>query len=977
MRRPLALLAAAMALAWGAEGAPAVVRPNVRYSTVAWPGLEIHLPAAHAARLAPLAARLEALYRRMVADAGWRPSGTLHVALSDDADGHNGFSTVVPLRLVHLQLGPSRPESALFAGHDETIRTAIHEFAHHLSNDRNHGFRATLESLFGRIAPSDPLSLIAFLLSTPNHVLSPPFWHEGVAQWAETAYADPASPWAGRGRDSLVHMVWRLDAAAGGVPPVGEWRLSWHRWPFGERAYHYGAAYARFLAGAFGDRRGMWRMVEEQGRLTTPFAFDDGALAAVGWRHAELLAMARGALAAEQDAALAALRAGGAVATPGRLTPRQWRVAAPAWLDDRTLLHAGDSPYGRPGLHLTDAGGAGTQTAAGRAWMLGNVRAIGGGLAVHADAALGGSPWAGSRVRITDGRRILATLPHERLLMPDARRSPGGWEVAAVRLDGGGGRSLVLAGADGAVRPVPTADQPWSPAFRPGRDELCWVETGAFGSRLVLAGLDGGGRRELWRVPARILHPVWDAAGLRIFCASDVSGVANAWCVPVEGGQPQPVTNAIGGVLAAVPSPDGSRLAVLDHDHDGPFLAVLPLDPAAWPTALPRLAPSWPAPVPRQELGPAAVAGPDRPDPVALAPPAAGPAPVPRPYGGLAQLRPRFWTPTLLAVPEGGLGAVAVATDALLTHTVVLSGGAGYHERTPVGLFAWTYNGWLPGVGLIAKRSELGYDRQIIAADGGLYDYAETVDTMEVRLGAGLGGFSRRWQAYLAGGIDRHRPVVRATDDYAGLAVLDPPAIFTGDERYAEAVLAYDAGILYPTSYAREDGPSLALSARASEPRGNRLLAQAAYSLPVWPEQGHQLVAAGRLGWSDGPRDLQGRFWVGGDRATGLPRGYPLTMAGGRAIEAWSLAYRLGLWRPFSGPGPGPWVTRQAVLEGFWEGARAGDEPGDGRWFRSAGAELHLEFEVWLVRFAPGVGYARQIDGAEDDAGYLALGFRW
>jgi hypothetical protein len=45
-----------------------------------------------------------------------------------------------------------------------------------------------LESVFGRVMPSEPLSLGIFLLSTPNHVLSPAFWHEGVAQWAETAF---------------------------------------------------------------------------------------------------------------------------------------------------------------------------------------------------------------------------------------------------------------------------------------------------------------------------------------------------------------------------------------------------------------------------------------------------------------------------------------------------------------------------------------------------------------------------------------------------------------------------------------------------------------------------------------------------------------------------------------------------------------------------------------------------------------------
>ena len=959
----LALLAAS---AWSEE----VFKPNVRYSTFTAPGIEVHVQSAQAEQLKPFAERAVAVYARMIADAGWTPSRTLHLVLTDDEDAHNGFSTVVPFPLVNVQLGPTRPESGLFAGDDESMRTLVHELGHHLANDRNHGWRGVLESVFGRVMPSEPLSLGIFLLSTPNHVLSPAFWHEGVAQWAETAYADPASAWGGRGRDSLNHMAWRLDAAGPGIPSASTWRLDYQAWPYGNRAYLYGLAYTRWLSGAFGDRRGLWRVVDDQGRLSTPFAFIGGAEGSLGFSHDRLIERARVDLQAEQDIALAALRSQPLTVVP-RLTPRQWRVAAPAW-QASGLLHAGDSPTAQPALHTTSLGTASFPSLAWpgpSAWLLGNVRRVDDRTAVYADAAVGGDRWERSQVRLLVDGSVEHAWDDGRLIQPDARRSGDGFLFAAIRLDGAGEQSLAL--SDGRI--VAVQGRPWSPAFRPGRDELCWVETDQAGSRLVLADLAGGTRRVLWQVRGRILHPVWDAEGQRVFCASDVSGVANGWCVPVDG-EARPVTHTIGGVLAVVPSPDGASLAVLDHDADGPFIGVIPLDPTAWPAQLPRLPLAWPAPVERQALGPA-VSGDDRADPQP-ATAAASPLPPAQPYSGLASLRPRFWTPTTMAVPEGGLGAVAVATDALLTHTVVASAGVAYHERSPVGLAAWTYSGWNPGLGLIVKRAELGYDQQVWASDMQLHDYVETVDTVEGRIGYGLGGYGRRWQMWLAAGLDEHRTVEAASEDYDGLTTYSP-APFTGSEHYLEAVLAYDDSMLFPTSYAREDGASLAVSARATDERGNRVLALGSYSLAVIPSWNHQVVVSGQLGWSDGPPELQERFGIGGNRAEGLPRGYPETMVRGRTLEGWSAAYRMPVWQPFAGLETTPWVSRQFVLEGFYDAARVGDRLEEGDWYRSAGVELHFEFSYWLVRFAPGLGIARQIDGLEDTASYLSLGFRW
>ena len=129
----------------------------------------------------------------MAQRAGYVITRPLRVLLSSNLDEHNGFSTVIPFPLVQVELAPARPRSGIFDGGDYLERTLTHEFAHHLSNDRNHGFRGVLESIFGRVLPSEPLSLLLFYLSTPAHITMPSFWHEGLAQWAETAYAPPGT----------------------------------------------------------------------------------------------------------------------------------------------------------------------------------------------------------------------------------------------------------------------------------------------------------------------------------------------------------------------------------------------------------------------------------------------------------------------------------------------------------------------------------------------------------------------------------------------------------------------------------------------------------------------------------------------------------------------------------------------------------------------------------------------------------------
>lgn len=953
--------------------AQTLIYPGEAIATIDAEHLRAYVPAAAAERLREVVARADQIYAHMQRDAGFEPGDKLRLLLADFEDAHNGYSFVVPFPLVQVVLAPSEPDSTIFAGGGDFERMLVHEFAHQLSNDRNHGIRAGLESVFGRVLPNDLLSFLLWYLSTPAHQTMPRFWHEGTAVWAETSYADPASVWAGRGRDPLTHMVWRLDAAHGGIPDESAWRITWHEWPFGGEAYLYGTAYARFLEGHLGDRASVWKLIQAQAR-SWPFLFDRGPRRVVGSRHGDLLSAARAALQEEQERVLAVLRAA-PVTEARRLTPEDMLVAAPAWREDGALVFAAKPAQGRARLHTLSADGeldgSWTTTLA-----LSPVRALPDiGLAYH------DYNWrAISRVTI-DGDTF-----GWRMMQPDAAPlRNGARSVVAIQLRDGGGQDLVVHtlrdGELDAGRVLATEGTPWTPALRPNSDDqLVWVETDPSGSRLVLGSFTtANARTVLWHVRGRILHPVWARDGDTLYACSDVTGVANAYRITVTGTSAtvQTITNTLGGVIACVPSPDGNELAIVDHDARGPFLATISADPATFAPVAPPIPLPWPAPVAPTsgDRNPAAM----RPTPLPPPVPGAGDALTIEPYSSLGELRPLFWAPSTFAVPDGGYGVFGLMADPLLT-TVVQGGvGTGFAEQEPVAFASFDHLGTPIQFGASGGRSERTFFDTVLRA-GEELDYTETVAHGEVRLGRGLFALERTLIAYVSAGVEDHSEVDDTARENVGGVPLKAP--FRDTEHYAELTFGYDDSTYYPTSFAREDGLRVLGRFRHSglggELERDVAFGDASYTWSLFPEAGHQVVVRGQIGWSDGDDTLQGNFTIGGGLSTGLPRGYlDGAVATGRHLLAGSLAYRLPVFRPFVAASTTPFRGRQLVVEVFGDTAQVSLDHlgGDGEWFTSVGAELLANAEFFDAVLSPGIGVAVQLDGERDVRAYFTIGF--
>lgn len=1032
--RSVLLVPALLALATAACGSDAtLIKPGRLLAVIDTPHLHVLVPAHEVAALTPFVARAEQIYVRIAHDAGYTITGRLTVLLNDDTETHNGFSTTIPVPIVDIDIPPATQASFIFDGERWLDRTISHELTHHVSNDREpNPFRHILERIFGRIVPNDDLGLLFAYFTIPAHATMPSFWQEGCAQWTETVYSPADSPWGGRGRDSLTHMMWRLaEASPEGIPPVDRWRLTWPHWPYGNMVYIWGLAYLRYLDGAYGDRATIWQLIAQQ-EHQWPFMFNGGPVPLLGKEHTEMIDEARVWLAQEQEAQLARLRAA-PVTTTRRLTPVDSVPGTPAWRDDQTLFAALTPPYGDPhfvDLRPTPAGTSPIEETKITAFAMGDARRAPDGSLVFTETFSSLNPWHRSVATIITASGVQHRLPLPRLLQADCRRTPGGdeqhphYQLTALHLLPGAQTELIVQDLaldnrwpihDRVVRHrvIPVRGHGWLPTFRPGHDQLTWVETDAHGSRLVLAPLDAPGQRTvLADVHGRLMAPSWTVDGAHLFVCADHTGVANAYCIdPDHPGILTPVTNVIGGILACVPSPDGHALAVVDNDIHGPYLALLSADRSTWATRVPAIPLPFPAPVPRGTTGhlvpddeaeatPAPPAAPARQAQGATAP-ASPPTTSPpwslpsgpgdpsalttHPYHGLTELRPLFWTPTTLVVPTGGYGVYGVAADPIFTHVITAGVGAGpWDPRHPVAIGSYVYGGWPLDVGVLAYRAQLGWDHQVVDSGGNRYNYAEDDTTGEVLTGYGLLGNGVRQQLYVAAGVTHHQPDDLYTNIYQGLSLASPPT-YRGDEEFVAVTAAYDDREFFPTSYTYENGNMGAATwqhsryRQAEDQQGDVVFGRAQRVITVWPSQSHQIVLNGELGWSGGLHLLPGAFAIGGITSIGLPRGYLTTVATGEYAVAASGAYRLPLWRPYQGFSTSPWVFRQLVLEGFFDAGKVSMDRigGDGHWYRSVGGELHAQWEFWTAYISPGLGIAQQLDANKDLTGYLALDFTY
>ncbi|MBN8524329.1 MAG: hypothetical protein J0M02_03215 [Planctomycetes bacterium] len=906
------------------------------------PGVQIYVPHGQAEQLRPTAERLMAAWVQLDRQLRTPMTGCAVLQLTDRDDlgrmtEDGGFGRLGMVGLAADPLGPGGPRQIDARGRRALARIGL--------TQRIPGWRGGLARILGEQMPNDVLGFASMLLVLPAADSFPPWWTEALLAWYARHAGEPVdSPYRTLGRTVL-----RLEAEAMADP--AQWRTDAHTWPYDLRASAYGWAYGEALAERYPMQ--MAAMADAHaGRV--PFWFAGAPEQVAGRDHRALLADIAAEIADAQRRDVAAIRSAG-VQSATRLTPVGVELAEVAWQDNDVLVVRENEVFGagsrivrrhHDGQLLTNwlsAAPLGDVACDIRRGADGRLLGTATGMALH------------GRSRSSICRADATVLSSLRVRQADA--APDGAAFVAIQLCPGGSQQLVhISKQDGnqygisSTAAIPDDATPWAPSMRPDGQAVVWIERTATSSRVVQAAIPGfGGRQVLWEVPGAMLHPCYVPDGSAVIICSDNTGIFNAWRVPLDGQPPEALTNTLGSVMACVPSPDGSTLAIIDFDRDGAYLGLLPASTRANPPQL-------------------------RPQPAPQAQRAADARLPPVDIGrgdGLHDIGYRGLVPTTSASSQGeggpvgtsqGLGLQAHFGDPVFRSHAVIGAGTGASDQI-VGIVRYE-SFHLSPVQLAAEahRHSDVYD-ELIATGSGRSDYAETVagGRMEVSF-VGMVG--------LAVGMDRRRGVADAN---TALTDQEMDQTFQGNERYADLHLGIDTRPMYPLSIAPETGIACAIDARHSGLGGdlqrNRVIAQVEGTWSTWPEQGHQLVGRIVGGWSDGDASLQGAFAVGGktQNTTTILRGYREVQAVDDHLGGWSLAYRLPLWRPQFGSGTQPWYLRQFVLEGFVDAAQTSSDHafGNGPWYRSVGGQFSADIDLWIMRLSPGISVARQLDGEE------------
>ena len=920
-------------------------------TVVSTPGVAIYMPSSQTADLRPIAERLigdwTRLDRRLLV-----PSTGRDVLQFTD---RNDFATIIDdggfghLGMVGLAAdpwGPGGPRQAEVRARRVLSRICLTE--------RIPGWRGRLAGLLGDQMPGDPLGMVTMLLVLPAEDSFPPWWTEALLAWCIREDGGPADS----AYRTLSHTVLRLEANA--MPDPSHWRTDAQSWPYTLRTRVYGQAYGESLADRFPAQ---FAEMANAHAASVPFWFSDAPTSVVGKNHHALLAEIAADIAAHQRKDVATISGAGLVVAP-RLTPVGCELAEIAWEDDQVLVDREVEIYGagervirrgRDGVRMTSwfasapAGGAKHDLRRGAD---GNLLGTAAALDIHgrflAHVRRAGNPDTTSM----------------RLRQPDV--TPSGSDLVAIRLTAGGGQQLVRVPAKPgdlnhaeSIAVIQDDAVPWSPVVRPDGRVVVWIERTATTSRLVRASLpDFKDRQVLWEVTGTMLEPCFTPDGAAVIVCSDVTGVFNAWRVPLAGNPPEALTNTLGSVIACVTSPDGTTLAVIDFDRNGAYFGLLP---AATRAAPPNIRIPLPVPAPH------------------IADPVATPVTVSKGDGvhdvGYLSIVPSTSPSTLggnqLLGSEFGYGLQAHFGDPARRSHAVLGVGMGDSNQV-VGIARYESLHLAPfQLALEAHRHSDIY-QDLISTGAGREDYPETVTGGRLELNVlPFVGF--------AAGIDHYAEV-----DGSGPNLTNDQSkqVFQGNERYLELQFNLDTRRLYPMSVSPETGIALTVDARKSGFGGqlvrDRVIGQLEGTLSTWPEMGQQLVGRVVDGWSDGHEPLQSDFAVGGKtlNSTTILRGYRHVEDVGDHLGGWSLAYRMPLWRPQFGSTTRPWYFRQFVFEGFFDAAKASTDHafGNGQWYRSAGGQLTAEFDFWVIRLAPGIRVTRQLDGDRQWQGEFVLG---
>lgn len=902
----------------------------------------------------------EEVHPSLVKEFNWEPLEKTQMVLIDDTDFTNGFATVLPYNRINIQVVPPSLDMTI-GEYDDWLRMLIvHEYTHILTMDPARGHSTVMRGIFGKPVPSEnPFSLLVFIATAPPNAFLPPWWHEGMATWAETEYSS-----AGRGRSAFYDMILRMAVAENNIPSIDQINGEIPYWPSGSMPYIFGLRLQKYIADKYGK--------EALGKLSNahagrfPYFINGAALRLFGKDYPEIYREMVSDLKREERkhveelsrvpfTAIMKLDLEGEAITNPRYSP-----------DGRFIAFNMRDPHKHEAIMIAGRDGKNATEVVRR---------------LPSDHTISWSPDSSliyfSQAEVIKGfniyqdlysydlvKRRLTRLTHAlRIKEPDI--SPDGKRFAVIKVHNGN-QNLALLEHDGNgygltrltdYKLIRLSTPRWSPD----------------GRKIVFAAKDNNGKSgiHLYDVTEKTdtvlfengndnAYPVWSPDGKHIIYTSDETGVFNLFAWSMVEGKSSQITHVLGGAFQPDISPDGKEITFSTYDSKGFKVATIDFSPESWMTSTgPSIKPYW------NEEGQESRINPESKTQNSEL--------ISRPYSAVPTLLPRFWLPTLSGDHKGSvIGAFTAGQDVVGYNTYIAEAGygtnQGYYDVTYMNDYAY------PTFTIRSFERPVLYSSLLPQGD-----YFELNRSLLLSMSAPINNLESRYRFTIGYHLQRQEELKNPAINIS---------LFEGRRDNIFAGVEYSNALKYGYSVSHEEGRRITLlhkyysSETGSDLNSREYIASYAEYLKMATDSlKHHVVYLSLTGAaSSGDRTLQQAFQLGGPPPQLLAyplRGYPSRFAAGQYLATGTIEYRAPLKYIFHGNGTRPFFWDRlhgAVFTDIGEVWDDNNKFSSDRLKVGAGLEARMDMTLgyWL-RITPTLGLAHGFNQDGETSVYFTI----
>lgn len=211
--------------------------PKLDWQSLLSENFIVHHPASQQNIAVDISRLAEKIHLQLSERLNWFPQGPTHIVLDDFTDYANGRASVVPFKLMRLNLAApaSATELADFKNWQETL--LIHEYSHILHLDKKYGLPAAFRRYLGNQ-----------ILFYPG-LFQPAWITEGLATYIETS----PSQQLGRGQSTFFQLKMTSELNYD-FKTLAQTNLHAIEWPL-DTPYLYGVYFVTFLVERYGEQK--------------------------------------------------------------------------------------------------------------------------------------------------------------------------------------------------------------------------------------------------------------------------------------------------------------------------------------------------------------------------------------------------------------------------------------------------------------------------------------------------------------------------------------------------------------------------------------------------------------------------------------------------------------------------------------------------------------------------------------------------